>query len=252
MKPLLDVEEPAIPPEAPSPEAPRPDAAGPGGDAERVVAEPVAAALRDGGLGLQLTSSGPVSATLRTVAGDLAETVASAPFEDETLAVLPGGAARLLLAGAETDGAATVTGWTASGRRVLRTRVEVTPERGTALRLPASVRLVSVDPDGTPLRGSVVVEGSGATVLPLTEQVANEIGAAKVTPDPSIAKVSLVGAGMKTNPGVAATVFETLAANDINIEMISTSAIRISVVVAGDQCDRAVAVLHSAFGLDTE
>jgi len=89
-----------------------------------------------------------------------------------------------------------------------------------------------------------------STVLPLTEQVANEIGADSVTPDPSIAKVSLVGAGMKTNPGVAATVFETLAANDINIEMISTSAIRISVVVAGDQCDRAVSVLHSAFGLD--
>jgi len=45
-------------------------------------------------------------------------------------------------------------------------------------------------------------------------------------------------------------VFETLAANGINIEMISTSAIRISVVVAGDQCDKAVAVLHTAFGLD--
>jgi aspartate kinase len=89
-------------------------------------------------------------------------------------------------------------------------------------------------------------------VLPLTQEVAREIGAAQVVPDPSIAKVSLVGAGMKTNPGVAATVFETLAANDINIEMISTSAIRISVVVAGDQCDRAVAVLHSAFGLDAE
>lgn len=61
--------------------------------------------------------------------------------------------------------------------------------------------------------------------------------------DASIAKVSLVGAGMKTNPGVAATVFETLAANGINIEMISTSAIRIS-VVAGDQRDQAVTVLH--------
>ncbi len=87
-------------------------------------------------------------------------------------------------------------------------------------------------------------------VLPLTEQVANEIGADRVLSDASIAKVSLVGAGMKTNPGVAATVFETLAANGINIEMISTSAIRISVVVAGDECDQAVTVLHSAFGLD--
>ncbi|MCU1497792.1 MAG: aspartate kinase [Acidimicrobiales bacterium] len=86
----------------------------------------------------------------------------------------------------------------------------------------------------------------------VAESLASEIGASRVTPDASIAKVSLVGAGMKTNPGVAATVFETLAANDINIEMISTSAIRISVVVAGDECDRAVAVLHTAFGLDHE
>ena len=86
--------------------------------------------------------------------------------------------------------------------------------------------------------------------LALAQTIARQMGAEKVTPDASIAKVSLVGAGMKTNPGVAATVFETLAANDINIEMISTSAIRISVVVAGDECDRAVTVLHSAFGLD--
>ena len=84
----------------------------------------------------------------------------------------------------------------------------------------------------------------------VAEGLAGELGAKRVTPDPSIAKVSLVGAGMKTNPGVAATVFETLAANGINIEMISTSAIRISVVVAGEQCDQAVAVLHTAFGLD--
>jgi aspartate kinase len=89
-----------------------------------------------------------------------------------------------------------------------------------------------------------------ATATSLTEAIANDIGAEGVTADPSVAKVSLVGAGMKSNPGVAATVFETLAANDINIEMISTSGIRISCVVAGDQCDRAVAVLHTAFGLD--
>jgi len=84
----------------------------------------------------------------------------------------------------------------------------------------------------------------------LLDSLGSELGASRVTPDASIAKVSLVGAGMKTNPGVAATVFETLAANNINIEMISTSGIRISCVVAGEECDRAVAVLHTAFGLD--
>ena len=61
--------------------------------------------------------------------------------------------------------------------------------------------------------------------------------------------MSVVGAGMKSNPGVAATVFETLAAAGINIEMISTSAIRISCVVRQDQVEQAVQVLHDAFEL---
>ena len=61
--------------------------------------------------------------------------------------------------------------------------------------------------------------------------------------------MSVVGAGMKSHPGVAATVFETLAANDINIEMIATSAIRVSCVVAEADVERAVVALHDAFGL---
>jgi aspartate kinase len=101
----------------------------------------------------------------------------------------------------------------------------------------------------TDISFTVPAEGLAGSVA-IAERVAPEIGATGVTSDPSIAKVSLVGAGMKTNPGVAATVFETLAAHDINIEMISTSAIRISCVVAGEQCDAAVAALHTAFGLD--
>jgi len=101
----------------------------------------------------------------------------------------------------------------------------------------------------TDISFTVPADGLESSVA-IAERVAPEIGADGVTYDPSIAKVSLVGAGMKTNPGVAATVFETLAANHINIEMISTSAIRISCVVAGEQCDAAVAALHTAFGLD--
>lgn len=77
-----------------------------------------------------------------------------------------------------------------------------------------------------------------------------ELGANAVTFDDHIGRVSVIGAGMKTHPGVAATVFETLAANDINIEMISTSAIRISCVVDEDAVERAVQVLHDAFELD--
>ena len=82
------------------------------------------------------------------------------------------------------------------------------------------------------------------------EAVQAEIGASFVGLDDTIAKVSIIGAGMKTNPGVAATVFRTLAAEDVNIEMISTSPIRISVVVRQDQAERAVQALHRDFGLD--
>jgi aspartate kinase len=81
-------------------------------------------------------------------------------------------------------------------------------------------------------------------------QVAIEIGAKGVTHDAEIAKVSIVGAGMKTSPGIAAKMFRTLADEDINIEMISTSTIRISVVVALSDLERAARSLHTAFGLD--
>ncbi|HEY7940061.1 MAG TPA: aspartate kinase [Acidimicrobiales bacterium] len=84
----------------------------------------------------------------------------------------------------------------------------------------------------------------------LTRVLAHEIGASGVTTDAAIGSVSLVGAGMKSNPGVAAKVFETLADAGINIEMISTSAIRISCVVAESQVEQSVQLLHTAFGLD--
>jgi aspartate kinase len=88
---------------------------------------------------------------------------------------------------------------------------------------------------------------SGTTVC---ERLASEIGATGVSSDLDIARVSIVGAGMKSNPGVAATMFEVLAGNGINIEMISTSAIRTSCVVREDQIEDAVQSLHTAFGLD--
>jgi aspartate kinase len=80
--------------------------------------------------------------------------------------------------------------------------------------------------------------------------VAIEIGAKGVTHDAEIAKVSIVGAGMKTSPGIAAKMFRTLADENVNIEMISTSTIRISVVVALSDLERAARSLHTAFGLD--
>ncbi len=75
------------------------------------------------------------------------------------------------------------------------------------------------------------------------------IAAGAVATDVHIARVSLIGACMRSHPGVAATMFETFAAEGINIEMISTSAIRISCVVKESAVERAVQALHSAFDL---
>jgi aspartate kinase len=81
------------------------------------------------------------------------------------------------------------------------------------------------------------------------EEMAKSMGFSSVTGDKNLARVSVVGAGMASNPGVAATMFETLASNSINIEMISTSPIRISCVVAEKDVDRATVALHEAYGL---
>jgi aspartate kinase len=83
----------------------------------------------------------------------------------------------------------------------------------------------------------------------VTRSLAGEIGASAVSTDAEIARVSLVGAGMKSNPGVAARTFEVLAEAGINIEMISTSAIRISCIVRANEVEKAVQLLHSAFAL---
>jgi aspartate kinase len=86
----------------------------------------------------------------------------------------------------------------------------------------------------------------------VSEDVGMAMGATSVIHDADIARLSLVGAGMKTHPGIAATMFETLAANSINIEMISTSSIRISCVVREGLVADAVRCLHTAFELDEE
>ena len=85
----------------------------------------------------------------------------------------------------------------------------------------------------------------------IVARVAGEIGAASVSHDSDIAKVSLVGAGMKTSPGIAAKMFRVLADNNVNIHMISTSTIRVSVVISVSDMETAVRSLHTAFGLDS-
>ncbi len=88
-----------------------------------------------------------------------------------------------------------------------------------------------------------------AKAEPILDAVAREVEARGVTTDAGIAKISLIGAGMKTHPGIAADMFDALAEAGINIEIISTSSIRISCVVRAAEVERAVKVVHDKFRL---
>ncbi|MEE8716735.1 MAG: aspartate kinase [Coriobacteriales bacterium] len=87
-------------------------------------------------------------------------------------------------------------------------------------------------------------------LTPACQQISDQIHAEGVEINTHVAKVSLVGAGMKSYPGVSAKMFRVLADVGVNISMISTSPIRISIVIDADQCQLAVRALHTAFGLD--
>ena len=91
-----------------------------------------------------------------------------------------------------------------------------------------------------------------AVAEPILQQLTVEIGAASIDLDDEIAKVSLVGAGMKSHPGVAADMFEALAEAGINIEIISTSSIRVSCVVRATEVERAVQAVHAKFRMYAE
>jgi len=84
------------------------------------------------------------------------------------------------------------------------------------------------------------------------ETIAAELGAKAVLTDDSVVKVSIVGVGMRSHAGVASQMFNTLAEENINIQMITTSEIKISVIIEERYAELAVRSLHTAFGLDKE
>ncbi len=94
-----------------------------------------------------------------------------------------------------------------------------------------------------------IPESDLAVSTEVCEALVPDLGATGVTADNDVARVSLIGVGMKTHPGVTALTFETLAALGINIEMISTSSIRISCLIRSEQAEDAVRALHAAFEL---
>lgn len=132
------------------------------------------------------------------------------------------------------------------------------PGISAALFEPLAAANVNVDMivqntshDGTTDISFTMPKADMATAESIVSRIAAEIGARGVEHDNQIAKISLVGAGMKSSPGIAAKMFRTLADNEVNIAMISTSTIRISVVTSAADLEKAARSLHTAFGLDS-
>jgi len=95
-------------------------------------------------------------------------------------------------------------------------------------------------------------KADGAEATTVLKKIQGEVGFASLQYDDSIGKLSLVGAGMRSHPGVTATFFASMAEAGVNIEMISTSEIRISVIVREGDLERAALAAHTAFGLDSD
>ncbi|MHB8467088.1 MAG: aspartate kinase [Acidimicrobiales bacterium] len=145
----------------------------------------------------------------------------------------------------------------ASEAKVTVTRVADLPGVAATLFRSLADRNVNVDMivqnsalDGTTDISFTVPRADLGAAVEVCKDHVGELGAGDVLTDSDIAKVSLIGAGMKSNPGVAATMFEVLAKEQVNIEMISTSPIRISCVVRAGRVEDAVQALHDAFGLE--
>ncbi|MBO5797581.1 MAG: ACT domain-containing protein, partial [Clostridia bacterium] len=107
--------------------------------------------------------------------------------------------------------------------------------------------LQSVGRDGTKDITFTVPEDGGEAAVAALQEYADRVGAKSLTYDSKCAKISIVGAGMETHEGVASKMFEALSEKNINIEMISTSEIKVSVLIDAAEADRAVAAVHAKF-----
>jgi aspartate kinase len=120
-----------------------------------------------------------------------------------------------------------------------------------AINIDMIVQNVSAAATGNTDISFTLPRTDGQTAMAALTRLKRDVGFEQLLYDDRIGKVSLVGAGMRTHPGVSAKFFGALADAGVNIEMISTSEIRISVVVDEDQVDTAVAATHRAFDLDS-
>jgi aspartate kinase len=121
-----------------------------------------------------------------------------------------------------------------------------------AANIEIDVIVQNVSADNTTDLTFTVHKNDMQKAVAVLEGVAKEIGAREVRSDDKVAKVSIVGVGMRSHAGVASTMFTALAADNINIQMITTSEIKISVIIDERYLELAVRSLHTAFGLDAE
>jgi len=144
--------------------------------------------------------------------------------------------------------------------RVTLTRIADRPGTVAAVVTPLAEAGISIDMivhAATPSAGSsdltfTVPRANLAQAIAVIEQRKDAIGYDQLIQDASVAKVSIVGVGIRSNPGLAARMFETLGERRINLLAVSASEIKVSVLVAEDEMELAVRVLHTAFGLDDE
>jgi aspartate kinase len=118
-----------------------------------------------------------------------------------------------------------------------------------AINVDMIVQNISEDGRTTDLTFTVAKADLARAVQVLQEQRA-ALGYNELKPDPNVVKISVIGVGMRSHVGVAKQMFETLAAKGINIQVISTSEIKVSVLVAEDYTELALRALHTAYGLD--
>jgi aspartate kinase len=136
-------------------------------------------------------------------------------------------------------------------------RVPDKPGIAAAIFVPLAEHHINVDmivqnvaEDGTTDMTFTVGKADLPRAIAALEAVRAQIGYAEISHDPDVAKLSVVGVGMRSHAGVAGTMFRTLAERGINIQVISTSEIKVSVLIAAEYTELAVRALHTAYNLD--
>lgn len=116
-----------------------------------------------------------------------------------------------------------------------------------AKKINVDIILQSIGRDGTKDISFTIAKDQAKEAVEMMQEYVESVGAAKVVADDNVAKISIVGAGMESHPGIAATMFEAMYDAQINIQMIATSEIKVSVLIDANDADNAVSAIHNKF-----